>query len=265
MRAAHLGRNPPKGAHDEHHAHPQEVPHRSRRHSRRHHGGNRPCLILSAGPRRHSIRSQTRRGSRSRQPGWIRRESESWARRSSQRGWARRRERGLGSPVPMCFRRYITESLPVPHMGVGRQSAQGNWTRAGPGIARLACAQQNCFEYENDPCHGECAVTAVPNMEIVGPTDGGACPRRRRTVTDRRSPKSRTATPTGYTISAFGMLRDRDGAADCVTRRVLHRRDPPKRNCGTRQTAPGLYAIARNEALRRTPGTSPRNTNGRIA
>jgi hypothetical protein len=47
----------------------------------------------------------------------------------------------LGSPVPMFFRRYITESLPVPHI---RTVPVVGARKSGTGGAGLACAQQDC-------------------------------------------------------------------------------------------------------------------------
>jgi len=59
------------------------------------------------------------------------------------------------------------------------------------------------------------AVTAVTNMEIVGPTDAELA-RAAATVTDRRSPKSNDRYADRLHDFCIGMLRDRDGAADCV-------------------------------------------------
>jgi len=93
-------------------------------------------------------------------------------------------------------------------------------------------------------------MTAVPSMEIVGPTDAELA---RAAAGGDRGAFAEIYDRYADRLHDFciGMLRDRDGAADCVqdafctaATRLTQLREPDK-------LRPWLYAIARNEALRR--------------
>jgi RNA polymerase sigma factor (sigma-70 family) len=93
-------------------------------------------------------------------------------------------------------------------------------------------------------------MTAVPSMDIVGPTDAELA---RAAASGDRGAFAEIYDRYADRLHDFciGMLRDRDGAADCVqdafctaATRLTQLREPDK-------LRPWLYAIARNEALRR--------------
>src|SRR5258707_7235222 len=93
-------------------------------------------------------------------------------------------------------------------------------------------------------------MTAVPSWDIVGPTDAELA---RSAAAGDRGAFAGIYDRYADRLHDFciGMLRDRDGAADCVqdafciaATRLPQLREPDK-------LRPWLYAIARNEALRR--------------
>ena len=93
-------------------------------------------------------------------------------------------------------------------------------------------------------------MTAVPSWDIVGPTDAELA---RAAAGGDRGAFAEIYDRYADRLHDFciGMLRDRDGAADCVqdafctaATRLTQLREPDK-------LRPWLYAIARNEALRR--------------
>ncbi len=104
-------------------------------------------------------------------------------------------------------------------------------------------------------------MTAAPNWDVLGPAE-----------TDAELARAAAAGDRGAFAGIYdryadrlhdfcvGMLRDRDGAADCVqdtfctaATRLPQLREPDK-------LRPWLYSIARNEALRRIREQPPRNT-----
>jgi RNA polymerase sigma factor (sigma-70 family) len=99
---------------------------------------------------------------------------------------------------------------------------------------------------------GSTVMTAVPNWDILGPADTDAELARAAAAGDREA-FAGIYDRYADRLHDFcvGMLRDRDGAADCVqdvfctaATRLPQLRDPDK-------LRPWLYAIARNEALHR--------------
>ncbi len=107
-------------------------------------------------------------------------------------------------------------------------------------------------------------MTAVPSWDIVGPTDAELA---RAAAAGDRGAFAEIYDRYADRLHDFcvGMLRDRDGSGRLCTRRVLHRRDPPNATARTRQTPPVAVCHRPQRSAAPTPGTSPRNTIGRIA
>src|SRR5918997_80253 len=169
------------------------------------------------------------------------------------RSWQHRWDRQSQRPAPGTAVQPATRS--AEHLGCGQGAvAQGSsvGARQKQVVRTLAYAQSALVEWQDILVMGSTVMTAAANWDIVGPAE-----------TDAELARAAAAGDRGAFAGIYdryadrlhdfcvGMLRDRDGAEDCVqdpfctaATRLPQLREADK-------LRPWLYSIARNEALRR--------------